>query len=125
MDSDEELTADADRRQSSIGCSAARSRSACNHLTMFIDVQANAAVLSSWRPGRTISPATWSTTAPIPDQQRPYFTLRDARRTLAAWPQAAGLEGAIYAGLEALTGRLLRPRMAARRRGRCCGSSGA
>ena len=40
-----------------------------------------------------------------PDQQRPYFTLRDARHTLGAWPRKEpGIEGAIYAGLEALTG---------------------
>jgi hypothetical protein len=33
-----------------------------------------------------------------PDQQRPYFTLRDARLTLADGHQSGGLEGAIYAG---------------------------
>jgi len=38
-----------------------------------------------------------------PDQKRPYFTLRDARRTLALSHRGAGLEGSIYAGLEALT----------------------
>ena len=34
----------------------------------------------------------------------PYFTLRDARLTLGAASRKAGIEGAIYAGLEALTG---------------------
>ena len=39
----------------------------------------------------------------FPDQKRPYFTLRDARHTLAVATKASGLEGAIYAGLEKLT----------------------
>jgi len=43
----------------------------------------------------------------FPDQKRPYFTLRDARHTLAAVTKASGLEGAIYAGLEKLTGDYL------------------
>ena len=38
-----------------------------------------------------------------PDQKRGYFTLRDARRTLSMAKPGAGLEGAIYAGLEELT----------------------
>jgi phage terminase large subunit GpA-like protein len=38
-----------------------------------------------------------------PDQQRPVFTLRDVQRTLARAAPNAGLEGAIYAGLEKLT----------------------
>ncbi len=42
-----------------------------------------------------------------PDQRRPYFTLRDAQRTLGTVAKGAGLEGAIYAGLEALTGQYL------------------
>lgn len=43
-----------------------------------------------------------------PDQQRHYFTLRDARLTLSAATKSGGIEGAIYAGLESLTGKLLR-----------------
>jgi phage terminase large subunit GpA-like protein len=39
----------------------------------------------------------------FPDQQRPYFTLRDARLTLPLVTKASGVEGAIYAGLEQLT----------------------
>jgi phage terminase large subunit GpA-like protein len=39
----------------------------------------------------------------FPDQKRPYFTLRDARLTLAQATKASGLEGAIYDGLEQLT----------------------
>ncbi|MGE4157717.1 MAG: terminase gpA endonuclease subunit [Planctomycetota bacterium] len=42
-----------------------------------------------------------------PEQKRPYFTLRDAQRTLGQVAKGAGQEGAIYAGLEALTGSLL------------------
>jgi phage terminase large subunit GpA-like protein len=42
-----------------------------------------------------------------PDQQRPYYTLRDARRTLATELPRSGVEGAIYAGLENLTGVIL------------------
>ena len=38
-----------------------------------------------------------------PDQKRNYFTLRDAKRTLGMMASDAGMEGAIYAGLEALT----------------------
>jgi len=42
-----------------------------------------------------------------PDPNESYFTLRDARRTLLTEFPRAGQEGAIYAGLEALTGHLL------------------
>jgi hypothetical protein len=42
-----------------------------------------------------------------PDQQRPYFTLRDDRRTLAMAAGTSGLEGSIYAGLERLTDSLI------------------
>ncbi|HZZ76960.1 MAG TPA: terminase gpA endonuclease subunit [Gemmataceae bacterium] len=41
-----------------------------------------------------------------PDQQRRYFTLRDARNTLAVATNVSGLEGQIYAGLESLTQNL-------------------
>ena len=37
-----------------------------------------------------------------PDQKQAYFTLRDVRRTLGAAPPRAGVEGAIYGGLERL-----------------------
>ncbi len=42
-----------------------------------------------------------------PDQRRGYFTLRDITRTLGRAAPGAGLEGAIYAGLEKLTGDYL------------------
>jgi phage terminase large subunit GpA-like protein len=59
-----------------------------------------------------------------PDQQRPYFTLREARQTLSSEATGTGLEGSIYAGLESLTSKLLdrewqRDDGAAMRIGRC------
>lgn len=78
----------------------------CNHLTMFIDVQANLLffVVAAWEDDFTGYVVDYGT---FPDQKRPYFTLRDARHTLAAVTKASGLEGSIYAGLEALTSGLL------------------
>ncbi len=74
----------------------------CDHVNMFIDVQASLLfyVVAAWGDdfsGVVIDYGTY------PDQQRPYFTLRDARRTLATIAQSSGLEGAIYAGLDTLT----------------------
>jgi len=78
----------------------------CNHITLFIDVQATMLfyVVTAWDDefnGFVIDYGSY------PDQQRAYFTLRDARRTLAIVTEASGLEGAIYAGLETLTFDLL------------------
>jgi hypothetical protein len=78
----------------------------CNHVSMFIDIQANLLfyLVASWEDdftGYVIDYGTW------PDQHRPYFTLRDARLTLAAATKSNGIEGAIFAGLESLTGDLL------------------
>ncbi len=72
------------------------------HLTMFIDVQAKLLyyVIAAWEPdftGYVLDYGAW------PDQQRGYFTLRDAQRTLARAAPGAGLEGGIYAGLDKLT----------------------
>jgi len=72
-----------------------------NHLTMFIDVQAKALywTLAAWEDdftGHIVDYGTW------PSQKRSYFTLREIRRTLAWATPGAGLEGAIYAGLEKL-----------------------
>jgi hypothetical protein len=74
----------------------------CNHVTMFIDVQANLLffVVAAWEDDFTGYVIDYGT---FPDQKRPYFTLRDARLTLAAATKAGGLEGSIYAGLEMLT----------------------
>ena len=74
----------------------------CGHVTMFIDVQANVLfyVVAAWEDDFTGYVIDYGT---YPDQKRQYFTLRDIRHTLAAATKASGLEGAIYAGLEALT----------------------
>lgn len=71
------------------------------HVTMFVDVQQKALfwLTAAWEDnftGYVLDYGTW------PDQQRTYFTLRDMRRTLAKATPGAGLEGAIYAGLERL-----------------------
>jgi phage terminase large subunit GpA-like protein len=78
----------------------------CNRLTAFIDVQANLLfyVVAAWEDDFTGYVLDYGT---FPDQKRPYFTLCDARLTLAAVTRASGLEGAIYAGLEVLTNNLL------------------
>jgi hypothetical protein len=75
---------------------------ACTRLTMFIDVQGKLLfwLVAGWEDdftGYVIDYGTW------PDQRQPYFTLRDARRTLMTSSPRAGQEGAIYAGLESLT----------------------
>ena len=76
------------------------------HLTAFIDVQQKLLfyVVAAWEDDFTGYVIDYGA---HPDQKRAYFTLRDARRTLALMKPGAGLEGAIYAGLEALTGELL------------------
>ena len=72
---------------------------ACSHLTMFIDVQGKALfwLVAAWSDdfsGHVIDYGT------EPDQKQAYFTLRDLTRTLGRAAPRAGLEGAIYAGLE-------------------------
>ncbi|MBI1373648.1 MAG: hypothetical protein GC159_13040 [Phycisphaera sp.] len=73
-----------------------------NHLTMFIDVQGNLLfwMLCGWEEDFTGYVLDYGA---YPDQKRAYFTLRDAKRTLAGAHKGTGQEGAIYAGLEALT----------------------
>ena len=75
---------------------------ACNHLTMFIDVQANLLyyVVAAWEDNFTGYVVDYGA---YPDQKRPYFTLRDARQTLVLATKTTGLEGSIYAGLERVT----------------------
>jgi len=72
------------------------------HLTMFIDVQAKALfwLVAAWEDDFTGYVIDYGTE---PDQRAEYFTLRDIRRTLATAALRAGLEGAVYAGLERLT----------------------
>jgi phage terminase large subunit GpA-like protein len=78
----------------------------CQHLTMFVDVQANLLffVVAAWEDDFTGYVIDYGT---FPEQKRPYFTLRDARYTLTLATKASGLEGALYAGLERLTGNYL------------------
>ncbi|MCL4198910.1 MAG: phage terminase large subunit family protein [Phycisphaerales bacterium] len=75
-------------------------------LTMFIDVQAKALfwLIVAWEEDFTGNVIEYGTE---PDQKEAYFTLRDIRRTLAAASPRAGLEGAVYAGLERLTDAML------------------
>src|SRR5690554_4508698 len=70
-----------------------------SHLTMFIDVQAKLLfhAVVAWEDDFTGYVVDYGT---YPDQQRPIFTLREAQKTLARVAPGAGLEGAIYAGLE-------------------------
>ncbi len=71
-------------------------------LTMFIDVQGKALfwLVAAWEDDFTGYVIDYGTE---PEQKEAYFTLRDIRRTLASTASRAGLEGAIYAGLERLT----------------------
>jgi hypothetical protein len=77
-----------------------------DHVTSFIDVQQALLfyVVAGWECDFTGYVLDYGV---FPDQQRPYFTLRDARHTLAAATKATGLEGSIYAGLEQLTQSLI------------------
>ncbi|QDU46846.1 Phage terminase large subunit (GpA) [Symmachiella dynata] len=78
----------------------------CNHLTMFIDVQQKLLfyLVAAWEDDFTGYVVDYGS---YPDQKRQYYTLRDARQTLAAVAEGTGLEGSIYAGLEVLTNDLL------------------
>ena len=79
---------------------------ACNHLTMFIDVQQKLLFycVCAWEDDFTGYVVDYGS---FPDQKRAYFTLRDARHTLATVAPGSGLEGSIYAGLESLTQQYL------------------
>jgi hypothetical protein len=73
-----------------------------NHLTMFIDVQGTLLfwMVCGWEEDFTGYVLDYGE---YPDQKRAYYTLRDVRRTLMGVHKGTGQEGAIYAGLEALT----------------------
>jgi hypothetical protein len=75
----------------------------CTRLTMFVDVQGKALfyLVAAWEDDFTGYVIDYGTE---PDQKAAYFTLRDLRRTLATAAPRAGVEGAIYAGLERLIG---------------------
>jgi hypothetical protein len=78
----------------------------CTRLTMFIDVQGKALfyLVAAWEDNCTGYVLDYGTE---PDQKSGYFSLRDARKTLAAAAPGAGPEAAIYAGLERLVDRLV------------------
>lgn len=79
---------------------------ACNHVTAMIDVQASLLyyTVAGWEDDFSGAVIDYGT---FPDQKRPYFTLRDAKHTLARLHKSMGTEGRIFAGLEALTDALL------------------
>jgi phage terminase large subunit GpA-like protein len=74
----------------------------CNHVTMFIDVHDHLLfyVVAAWEDDFTGYVVNYGA---YPDQRRQFFTLRDARSTLGRAAPGAGKEGAIRAGLTALT----------------------
>ncbi len=78
----------------------------CNYLTMFVDVQKELLyyLVAAWEDCFTGYVVDYGV---YPEQGRRYFLLRDARPTLLDAAPGTGLEGAVYAGLEALTGNLL------------------
>ncbi|MGA2499650.1 MAG: terminase gpA endonuclease subunit [Tepidisphaeraceae bacterium] len=77
-----------------------------SHVVAFIDVQGTLLywMVVGWEENFTGYLLDYNS---YPDQHRAYFTLKDAKRTLADVHTGAGLEGTIYKGLEALTGTLL------------------
>ncbi len=77
------------------------------YLTAFIDIQQKMLywLVAAWNDdftGHIVDYGAW------PDQKRSYFTLRDARRTLAVAYPKAGLQGAIHQGLADLTQSLMK-----------------
>jgi len=78
---------------------------AATHLTAFIDVQQKLLywVVAAWADnftGWVVDYGTW------PDQQKPYFTLRDAQKTMARAKPGVGLEAMLFHGLDQLTKEL-------------------
>ena len=78
----------------------------CDTVTAFVDVGQKllwyvVAAFGPGFPGGVIDYGTY------PDQERRYFTGRDAKRTLRRSHPGTGAEGAIFAGLEKITGMLL------------------
>ena len=79
---------------------------AATRLTAFVDVQDKVLyyIVIAWADDFTGAIVDYGT---YPEQRRHYWTLRDARHTLRRAAPGAGFEGALHAGLEALTTRLL------------------
>ena len=78
----------------------------CDHLTAFVDIQQKLLywMVCAWSDDFTGAIVDYGA---FPDQGRQYFTLLDARRTLAHVAPRAGIEGRVFTGLEKLTGQLL------------------
>jgi len=76
------------------------------HLTAFIDVQQKLLfwIVTAWDDEFTGFVVDYGA---YPDQGKGYFTLRETRRTLERAAPRAGMEGAIYAGLETLMETIL------------------
>lgn len=78
-----------------------------HHITLFVDVQQKLLywLLVAWEDdfsGYVVDYGTW------PDQRLSYFTLADARKTIFTAKPGAGLEGAIYHGLQQVADLLLK-----------------
>lgn len=73
----------------------------CDKLVAFIDVQDRLLFYMVLAVGPAFNGHIVEY-GPYPQQDRGYFTARDARRTLKLKHQGEGLEGAIYAGIHAL-----------------------
>jgi hypothetical protein len=78
-----------------------------DHLTAYVDVQGKVLywVVCAWSADFTGDVIDYGA---YPEQQTPYFTLRDVRRTLQDAKSGAGLEAAIFAGLEVLSDALVK-----------------
>jgi hypothetical protein len=102
---DEELTADQIAAKTN-GLQRCLVPLGCQHLTMFVDVQQKLLfyVVCAWTDEFTGAVIDYGA---YPDPQRAYFTLRDVTRTLTDAAPGTGLEGAVYAGLQALTEKCL------------------
>jgi hypothetical protein len=74
----------------------------CSRITAFIDVQASLLfyVVTAWEDDFTGYILDYGS---FPDQQTPYYTLGNARITLASVFKGAALEGQLYGGLDVLT----------------------
>ena len=79
---------------------------ACSHVTAFVDVHASVLyyAVAAWEGDFTGFVVDYGA---FPSQPEPYFTLRDARRTLAQAFPGMGPEGQLYAGLQALCQAIL------------------
>ena len=78
----------------------------CEHLTAYVDVQQKLLfyAVCAWQSDFTGYVIDYGA---YPDQALSYFTMREVERTLRRVHQGTGVEGAVYAGLDALTGELL------------------